>query len=118
MNGFAANAGPKRYLRKWSLTEKLLHEVELTGTPDEGCWEFTGRRSGQRGYGQIWHQGHYHYVHRVSYEHYVGEIPEGLDIDHLCRNTACFRPDHLEAVTRSVNLLRGHEARRREMANA
>lgn len=108
-------ASPKRYSRKMTLTAKLLLEVQWSGQPDEGCWEFTGRLSGQRGYGQIWHQGHYHYVHRVSYEEFVGPIPSGLDIDHLCRNPKCFRPDHLEPVTRAVNIQRGHDARRKEL---
>lgn len=46
-------------------------------------------------------------AHRVSYLWGKGEIPTGLDLDHLCRNRACVNPDHLEAVSRSVNLLRG-----------
>lgn len=43
----------------------------------------------------------------MAYELYVGKIPEGLQIDHLCRNRVCVNPDHLEPVTRRVNLLRG-----------
>ena len=45
-------------------------------------------------------------AHRVSYETYVGPIPEGLDLDHLCRVRECVNPDHLEPVTRSENLRR------------
>lgn len=51
-------------------------------------------------------------AHRVMYETIVGPIPEGLDIDHLCRNRACVRPKHLEPVTRQENLLRGHQSLR------
>lgn len=42
-------------------------------------------------------------VHRVAYEELVGPIPEGLELDHLCRTTACCNPDHLEPVTQYEN---------------
>ena len=47
------------------------------------------------------------YAHRLSYLIHRGPIPDGLDIDHLCRTPACVNPDHLEAVTRRENVLRG-----------
>src|SRR5690554_7462425 len=47
------------------------------------------------------------YGHRVMYESFVGPIPEGLHLDHLCRNRACVRPDHLEPVTNKENVHRG-----------
>ncbi len=47
-------------------------------------------------------------AHRVSYEYWNGIIPKGLQIDHLCRNTSCVNPQHLEAVTCEENLLRGN----------
>ena len=46
-------------------------------------------------------------AHRVAYELYIGEIPAGLDLDHLCQNRGCVNPWHLEPVTRAVNLSRG-----------
>jgi hypothetical protein len=72
-----------------------------------GCWLWQRYRN-RDGYGQVTVPGIGHRKsHRVVYEHLVGPIPDGLQLDHLCRVTACCRPDHLEAVTPRVNLLRG-----------
>jgi hypothetical protein len=72
-----------------------------------GCWNWTGART-PKGYGQIrLATGQTAYTHRESYETFVGPIPEGLHIDHLCRNRGCFNPAHLEPVTPKVNARRG-----------
>jgi len=47
-------------------------------------------------------------AHRFAYEYCMGAIPEGLQLDHLCRNTFCVRPEHLEPVSGKINLLRGN----------
>lgn len=47
------------------------------------------------------------YVHRAFYEWFVGPIPEGFQLDHLCRRAACVNPGHLEAVTQRENVARG-----------
>jgi hypothetical protein len=75
-------------------------------TRSDGCWEWRGGRH-TAGYGVLRWQGKTGYAHRISYEMTVGPIPEGLQIDHLCRNRLCVNPSHLEAVTRRVNILRG-----------
>lgn len=76
--------------------------------PDDpnACWEWTGAKT-TRGYAQKQWQGKVRYVHRIVYEHFNGSIPEGLTIDHLCRNHGCANPRHLEAVTNRENVLRG-----------
>ena len=66
-----------------------------------GCWEWTGARSG--GYGMVWMDGTTTVAHRVVYRLLCGPIAPGLQVDHLCRNRSCVNPDHLEAVTSSVN---------------
>jgi len=72
----------------------------------DGCWEWTGYVA-KHGYGRVVRNGVELYAHRVAYELEVGPIPEDLVIDHLCRNTVCVRPSHLQAVPQAVNLLRG-----------
>ena len=82
--------------------ERLLSRVEIDGA---GCWNFTGRLT--FGYGQFKIDGKNRKAHRVAYEHLVGPVPNGLCLDHLCRNRACCNPDHLEPVTIQENTLRG-----------
>lgn len=84
--------------------ERFLEKFEI----DEscGCWVWTANIAG-KGYGRMALNGKDYYAHRFSYETYVGEIPDGLVIDHLCRNRLCVNPDHLEPVTNKENLLRG-----------
>jgi HNH endonuclease len=74
--------------------------------PMSGCWLWFGYTS-TAGYGLIHVAGRMRQAHRISYELAKGPIAQGLEMDHLCRTRSCINPDHLEAVTRSVNTLRG-----------
>lgn len=71
------------------------------------CWEWTGYKL-KHGHGRTTVAGRKVLVHVWVWEHLVGPIPAGLEIDHLCRNTCCCNPDHLEPVTHQVNVLRGN----------
>lgn len=84
---------------------------------DDGCWLWTGATSGtDRKYGRYCPEPtastKLEMAHRVSYELFVGPIPEGLTIDHLCRVTLCVNPEHLEPVPLQENLRRRDEAAR------
>ena len=83
--------------------KRLLRGIEVTSG---GCWEWQGARD-PSGYGSIKRMGKKTNTHKASYEHHVGPVPEGLDLDHLCRNRICCNPEHLEPVTRSINAKRG-----------
>lgn len=80
-----------------------------------GCWEWRRYRY-SNGYGQATFGGERRLAHRLAYEAFVGPIPEGLTIDHLCRNPGCVNPEHLEAVPIRVNLLRGDTVTARNAA--
>lgn len=76
-------------------------------TVDEnGCWLWPTRLD-RDGYGSIRVDGRHRSAHRVSYETFIGPIPDGLVIDHLCRRRNCVNPSHLEAVSQRENVLRG-----------
>lgn len=76
-----------------------------------GCWLWLGHGLGA--YGGLYVGKEHLYAHRYSYELHVGPIPEGLVIDHLCRNPLCIRPSHLEAVTQLENVHRGNSMLRK-----
>lgn len=95
----------------WSVERRLSRHVSIEGD----CWIWTGSRSGN-GYGMIAVDNVRWMAHRYAYTALVGAIPEGLDLDHLCRNRACINPAHLEPVTRSENLKRGAPRGERQRA--
>jgi hypothetical protein len=79
---------------------------QRTVVTPEGCFQWTAGTT--NGYGRLQLTPHdTPYTHRLAYELIVGPIPDGLDLDHLCRNRRCWRPDHLEAVEHRENLMRG-----------
>ena len=82
--------------------QRFFSKVDKTPT----CWNWKAGLS-HNGYGVFWMDGKNRRAHRVAFEAMVGPIPKGLEPDHLCKNPRCVNPDHLELVSRRVNLLRG-----------
>lgn len=70
-----------------------------------GCWTYLA--VDRNGYGKATVDRRTVQVHRWAYEITNGPVPTALTLDHLCRNRACWNPDHLEPVTMRVNVLRG-----------
>lgn len=90
-----------------TLRQRLLSKIRVEGE----CWIFTGSIS-PNGYGSIRARDASgractRSAHRVSYELHVGQVPDGLELDHLCRRRSCCNPAHLEPVTRRENTIRG-----------
>lgn len=85
-----------------SLPATFWEKVQITPC----CWLWT-RGCSDTGYGSCRIEGKVGNVHKVVYEDLVGPVPAGLTLDHLCRVHRCCNPDHLEPVTRGVNVQRG-----------
>lgn len=89
------------------VAQNVVSNVERS---ESGCWLYRGHVS-SKGYGKVrvrrLSREHLISAHRVAYEYLRGPIPEGLELDHLCRVRHCINPEHLEPVTHSVNVRRG-----------
>ena len=103
MNLDALRSLQEQASRFWTKVDKRPHM-------SDGCWLWMASKRNSKGYGQFWADGKIVPAHRWAYEQFKGPIPDGLQIDHLCRTPACVNPAHLEAVTAKENNNRGNTA--------
>lgn len=86
------------------ITERLKKRCRVDA--ETQCWVWQLKKDSE-GYGSVKINHKNWLAHRAAYHWFVGPIPDGKTIDHLCRNTGCINPAHLEAVTMRENILRG-----------
>lgn len=96
------------------LRASWVRKIDITRVDDVvvpgECWLWRGAVDKDSGYGRVYVAHKCLHLHRVTYETFIGPIPEGLHIDHLCRVRGCCNPGHLEAVTPATNIRRGSRA--------
>lgn len=102
-----------RFYKNGNLELKHLHGftafekvTKRSKKQENGCLIFQGCKT-HHGYGHVKDNGKMRMAHRVVFEHHHGHIPEGMELDHLCRNRACVNHEHLEIVTHKENVRRG-----------
>ena len=82
-------------------------EMRYEPITESGCWIWLGSLNAD-GYGKFWANGKDWLAHRFSFEHFRGQIPNNVQLDHLCRMRCCVNPWHEELVTSHENTLRGN----------
>lgn len=85
--------------------QRFIQKVELDIIT--GCWDWKSRIN-NHGYGVFGIKNKNYYSHRLSYEYFKEEIPKNTELDHLCKNTKCCNPEHLEAVSHKENIFRSN----------
>ena len=99
-----------KYANRYKMPARERFETHIKKL-DNDCWKWVGEINKDTGYGHHITSNDAtkkdHLAHRYSYELYVGKIPKGLTLDHLCRNRWCVNPEHLEITTLKENILRG-----------
>lgn len=86
-----------------NIVDRFVRKIAEPFDIHNDCWIWLGGKTGS-GYGKFTDYGrHQVCAHRVAHELFIGPIPKGYQVDHLCRNRICVRPDHLKAMTAFEN---------------
>lgn len=99
----------KKEYKKRPVIERFMRYIRIS---ENGCWNWTGyikrpyKPKKDLPYGHFSVESKPVRAHRWAYEYFIGRIPKDLELDHLCKNTICVNPKHLEPVTRKVNFER------------
>lgn len=83
-----------------------MSKVQVT----EGCWNWLGNINTKTKYGRYCKNYKQVLAHRYSYTIHVGELVDGMVIDHICRNRKCVNPKHLRQVTRAINAIENNDS--------
>lgn len=111
VHGDPLGGGPARWVLYGSPEERFWPKVDKNGSVPEcaphlgSCWLWLAGCD-HAGYGEFWTSDRMFGAHRWAYEQEYGPVPEGLELDHLCRIPRCVRPSHLEPVTHAENMAR------------
>lgn len=104
-----------KYPTEWTRTIPLNQSdvgrlrSRLRANPATGCLEWTGCKN-RKGYGNIRIGGQTYLTHRVAWAAHCGQIPDGMHLDHVCKNPACCNPQHLRVVTPRQNALENSDS--------
>jgi hypothetical protein len=95
----------ERFFAKYELSYETAYDYQTGHELFGFCWEWKAYRDSD-GYARLCVAGKPVYAHRFAYNHWVGDIPDGFQLDHLCHNPGCVNPHHLEPVTHAENMRR------------
>ena len=109
-NGYKTNIGIGKFCSNGcSSKARRIRDEERYSVDKYGCWIWNGHID-KHGYGKTSRDGISISSHQYFYNKIKGETPEGLELDHICRNTSCCNPSHMKLVTHHENVLRGNKA--------
>lgn len=103
------NGGQPYEIGPYGIQKRFIENIRIN--LQTGCWDWQGKLN-RDGYGYFTTDRKWWSAHKFFYVYIVGEVTEGLELDHLCRNRKCVNPEHLDPVTHLENVRRGDRVSR------